>query len=59
MKFRTKKYDWLNSKTCKPKYGFKVFIGGEWCLAAENNKLLIFDTPEERDAAVKEFKDGS
>lgn len=59
MKFKTKKYDWLDSKTNKPKYGFKVFIGGEWCLACSDNKLILFDTAQERDVAIKEFKSGN
>lgn len=55
MTFKTKSYDWLDSKTNKPQYGFKIYVTGEWCLACVGARLILFDTPEERDKAMKEM----
>ena len=59
MGFKVKNHDYLNMKTKTPQYGFKIFVGGEWCLASLGSRLILFDTPEERDIAVKEFKAGN
>jgi len=53
---KTKKNDWVDTKTLDQKFGFDVFVDGQWKHAAENGVPCLFATPAERDAKRKEFQ---
>ena len=52
---RTRKTEYLNSYTLKPEYSFQVF-DGEWKNVAENGRLCIYKTEEERDKKRAEYR---
>lgn len=54
-----RKHDWLDTKTNTPKYGIQakaVDWEVRWLHCAEDGKPLLYDTPEERDAKLKELR---
>lgn len=54
---RTRKYDWLDMRTGKPKFGLQVHVEGRgWLNAMENGKPCIYTTEAKRDAKRVEFR---
>lgn len=54
---QTRARDWFNTITNKDRYGLQVkTVSGKWCNVTENGELMLFGTPEERDAQRAVFR---
>lgn len=54
---RIKRADWINLESNVPWYGIKCQTHyGQWFYMAENGKGLLYPTPEERDAKMREIR---
>jgi hypothetical protein len=54
-----RRHDWLDTKTMEPRFGIQAkAVGWEvrWLHCAQDNVPLIFYTPQERDAKLKELR---
>ena len=52
-------HDWLDTKTNLPKHGIQAKAVGfecRWLHCAEDNSPLLYDTPEERDAKLRDLR---
>lgn len=53
---KTRPTEWLDTKAMRPKHGLKVFHDGRWIDVGKDGSVLLFDTPEERDAKRAELE---
>ena len=54
---RIKRADWINLESNVPWYDIKCQTHyGQWFYMAENGKGLLFASPEERDAKMREIR---
>jgi len=47
---------WFDTKKRKEVYGFKVKFEDRWLNAADDDGALFYDTEEDRDSAVNDYK---
>jgi hypothetical protein len=55
MKTEYRKHTWGNIKSGKAVHGIQGLSNGRWLHCCENGRPLLFDTPEERDAKIREL----
>ncbi|GEM_PF-4766653 len=53
---QTREHNWIDTNTGKVRYSFQIKKDNRWWNPMKNGKPMLFDTPEERDAARKEAR---